>query len=163
MKTKINWSNPSEVRQYNNQWRKEHSSSWNAWRRNYRRTVQQNWGYGANGKLGGWAGTKAEIYALSQLDKYGFESASHLSGIFPFFPFDLRAIRKVDGRLCLIQVTMRTHADEIKRHRVLAELLNADYYVLFVSSALNRTILKHPLKEYCELLLKEVQPQSKFS
>lgn len=69
--------------------------------------------------------------------------------------WDLLAIK--DNKRYLVQVTRRTHVDDVKKHLVVANLLGLEYMILFVSPCLTKFIMKHPMSGYCELRLSDLK------
>jgi hypothetical protein len=58
------------------------------------------------------------------------------------FYFDIRAINNITRRVCVFQVTTRTHTD-IKKRLSYATILNLDFYVLYVRPDLTGYVLKN--------------------
>lgn len=121
---------------------KEISLKNNGRRLTRRRMIQEWWGR-VGGCRGTWVNLKwrdSERLALHILPKEGFVGANVITELFPVFPFDVCAEK--NGKLSVIQVTMRTHVDRVKQHRALADMLRLPYYVLYVRPDFKYYLLK---------------------
>jgi hypothetical protein len=113
----------------------------NSLRRERRSRIQKEWGV-VGGPKGTWLNDsweKAEEVALQILTDVGFQSPKRLR-YFPNCPFDIRAER--NGKICVFQVTMRTHIDDKKRHLQLAKDLGLDYIILYIKPDFSGYVLK---------------------
>ena len=110
-------------------------------RRKRRAEIQERWG-----KVGGLKGTwvnrsweQSEKLAVEILKNEGFKNAKRLD-YFPTCSFDVRAEKQ--DKICVFQVTSRTHIGDKKRHAQLAKDLGLDYLILYIKPDLTGYILK---------------------
>jgi hypothetical protein len=113
----------------------------NAQRRIRRVLIQEAWGK-VGGPQGTWVNRKweeAEEYALKALLQEGYTNVKRLK-YFPQCFFDIKADK--DGCVHVFQVTMRTHCEDLKRHRQLAEDLRLKYHVIYVKPDLSGYLIR---------------------
>ena len=137
--------------------KKHFSERYREKRRQKRRYIQNVWGY-VGGAKGTWVNQKwqkAEKYAVEALKHEGFKNVKRLS-YFKQCPFDVKAEK--NGEIYVFQVTMRTHIDDIKRHKQLAKDLGVKFKVIYVKPDLSGYLIKdRGMQELCLRDLKEVK------
>jgi hypothetical protein len=107
--------------------------------RNNSAQVRHIWSRGVNGRFS-WL--QAEDIALQILSLEGFENIILLKQFKGNFYFDIKAVRKQDNKICVFQVTTRTHT-EVKRRLSYAKIFYLDFYILYVRPDLTGYILKY--------------------
>jgi hypothetical protein len=108
--------------------------------RNKNAIIRYKWSRGVNGRET-WRQAEEEV-SIQVLLSEGFIEVMSLKPFKHNFYFDIRAINNITRRVCVFQVTTRTHTD-IKQRLSYATTLNLEFFVLYVRPDLTGYVLKN--------------------